>query len=214
MNDIDSLKILIIVILTLILFNLIYIIISNKQYENFESLNENITHNIKNTIHDKNNSVITGSQKNILKTEIENLKQKLTRQNQEIAVNKYYTKYNGHVSDLIAKNTTVPKMSFKDKIVINTKADLNNVINEINQFKNNYNVGDIVTKSSDFNITADDICYKNNKKLKNETPHCMVCSTQKNINEDNNTNIKSVCLYGKNGPVDFNKCQNLCSVSK
>ena len=208
-NDNNSLKILIIAILLAILIYLVYVIFSDKQKEKFGSVNFNILNESK--LHNKINSNLSENEN--LKTKLENLKQELSNKNNEINKINNYTKYNKSVNNSIIHNAQVPSISFKGKNVINTKAELNKYIGEVDQFKSQYQIGDIVTKSSDFNITAEDIC--NNHKLNNddEINNCMVCSTQKNINKDNNTNIKSVCLYSDDGIMNYEKCQDLCSVN-
>ena len=168
MDDIKSLKILIIIILSTIFFYLIYIILYNKQNENFNMLDNKSNILNKNKIHDKMGNVITECEKNKLESniEIENLKQELSEKNQKEDIRNNYTKYNKSVHNLIIRDIYVPKISFKDKIIIDTDAQLNQLIAEANQFKTNYNVGDIVSKSSNFNVTADDICYKNDINAK------------------------------------------------
>jgi hypothetical protein len=93
----------------------------------------------------------------------------------------------------------------------NNNENNNNIINNTKkQSKITYNVGDKIVKTSKMDTTVDDICYKNNSNLKNTNPNCMVCSVQKGINKNNNTNINSVCLYDENKNINYEKCQMLC----
>ena len=126
----------------------------------------------------------------------------------------------------------LPESDFNGKVLINSKAQWNDVVNKANSYKNLYKPGDVVIKPSEYNISKDTICYKdyethlaNDPNFKKKYPECMVCSVNpdedyKNTKSWKNTktNIHKVCLFNPNAPNDstilnYNGCKKLCSLN-
>jgi hypothetical protein len=124
----------------------------------------------------------------------------------------------------------LPKSDFKNKILISTQAEYNDFIAKASNYKNLYKVGDVVVNPSNYNITKDNICYKDYEKhlaidpeFKQKYPECMVCSINPNTDykntkswEKTKTNIHKVCLFNSNAPNDssilnYDGCKKLCS---
>jgi len=125
----------------------------------------------------------------------------------------------------------LPSMDFKNKKIIESEKELNDYINKCSEYKNIYKVGDVVLKSSDDNITKDDICYKDhaNKlsvdpEFKQKYPECMVCSVNPESDYSNTkswkntkTNIQKVCLFNPVSSSDtsilnYDGCKKLCKL--
>jgi hypothetical protein len=122
-------------------------------------------------------------------------------------------------------------MSFDGYNVINTQSELNSVLGEASAMKNIYNPGDIVTESSSFNVTKNNICYRKGRNpivpsesFLNNYPNCMVCSVespQTLLNSDTwvdtKTNISQICLYNptaesNSGIPTLEMCQQFCNI--
>ena len=129
-------------------------------------------------------------------------------------------------------DTKLPEINISSYNVINNEQKLNTLLNEAKTFKNIYAPGEKVLKSSNFNITKDDICYNRYKgKLAGDKnfivnyPDCMVCSVNdtNSYEHDNSwkntkTNIKEVCLYNptaetNSGILNYDGCKKICNVA-
>jgi len=123
----------------------------------------------------------------------------------------------------------LPESDLENKRLINTVDEFNDEIKKANGYKNFYKVGDVVIKPSDYNISKDDICYRDYKKsLSNDSqfkikyPECMVCDVNNDSDYTNTkswkttkTNIQKVCLFNPNAPsastiLNYNGCKKLC----
>ncbi len=121
----------------------------------------------------------------------------------------------------------------KNGHVIENEDDLKNILTDVSKMKNIYNVGDIVKADSSFNITRNDICYKNSENKFNKIsteeliekyPECMVCEVRSESNLKNSpswkntkTNIKKVCLFNpsaepNSGIPNLDECKKICQV--
>jgi hypothetical protein len=130
------------------------------------------------------------------------------------------------------KDIKLPENDFKNKVIIKTQKQWNDLLTQTNKFKNIYKSGDVVVQPSDYNISKDDICYKdykthisNDKDFKNKYPECMVCSVTnpdsdyKNTKSWKNTktNIQKVCLFNPNASpnstsLNYDGCKKLCNI--
>jgi len=169
------------------------------------------------------------------------LQNKLFQQSQAIYINQHFNKvdpssFNDQLSYLLIEfaDTKFPELDMDKKKVINTQTELDTVLAEAANMKNIYQPGDIVTANSTFNISKDDICYRQNNKLIKPTPdfiskypNCMVCEVE---NEDDNidltntsgwqhtkTNISKVCLYDpkakpNSGIPNLTQCKTFCNI--
>lgn len=209
-------------ILILIVISLIYsFIYKNNSYEKFTSQNisQDITHKTHNLSHlvnilneYDNNMFISQNFDKIKSGKDDNIDEL------EFVISKF-------------DKRDLPYIPTENKLLINTENELTNIIDKVKNMKNIYKVGDIVNKNSDFNITATDICYKNNKSdisqeiLIKEYPNCMVCSVtdKKNLHNspswhNTHTNINSVCLYNPSSTnsniPNLSKCQEFCNIKK
>jgi len=179
-------------------------------------------------------------QKNNQLSSIKNtLQEKLQEQSKAIYISSNFNKvdsssFNDELSFLLLDfaNTKLPTIDTTNKKIIENQTQLNVVLNEAKNMKNFYNPGDIVTESSNFNITRDDICYRSEGKAINPTPtfmeqypNCMVCSTEpeqslyhSNTWFDTKTNINQVCLFNptaesNSGIANLSQCQKFCSIN-
>ena len=172
---------------------------------------------------------------NTIKNTLEN---KLLEQSQAIYLSQNFNKvdsssFNDELSYLLVDfaDTKFPEIDMSKKKIINDQSELDIVLSDAKNMKNFYKPGDIVTASSTFGITKDDICYRqNNKPIKptpefmKKYPNCMVCSIEddKNLHDtigwkNTKTNISKVCLYDpkatiKTGTPNLEQCKNFCNV--
>ena len=170
------------------------------------------------------------------------LQDKLMEQSQAIYLSQNFNKvdpssFNEQLSYLLIDfaDTKFPELDMEGKKIINTQSELDNVLSEAAQMKNFYKPGDIVSANSTFNITKDNICYRqNNKPIKptpdfiSKYPSCMVCDVEDesdNIDLANTpgwqhtkTNISKVCLYNpsakpNSGIPNLEQCKTFCNIS-
>lgn len=125
----------------------------------------------------------------------------------------------------------LPESDFNNKTLISTQQDWNNLLTKASGYKNLYKPGDVVIKSSDYNISKDTICYKdyethlsNDPSFKTKYPECMVCAVNPDADYKNTkswkntkTNIHKVCLFNPNAPnnstiLNYTGCKNLCNI--
>ncbi len=165
-----------------------------------------------------------------LKSQAEELEKIIQQQNRAIYLSQNFNKvsefdYNSFI-ETDFDDIQLPSSTLMDKKLITNNSDLANMIIDANKFKNIYNKGDIVTNNSSFNISKDDICYKDVSKdlkesseFKNKYPSCLVCSINndyKNTNSYKNTktNINKVCLFNDSPPDNSipnkSECVRLC----
>lgn len=124
-----------------------------------------------------------------------------------------------------------PQVDLDDFTIIKNKQNLDKVVQKAKTFKNIYKPGDIVSDNSSFNITKDNICYRNNGKpmkvtreFKDKYPECMVCTTipaeklkDSESWKDTKTNIEKVCLFNpkskdNSGIANLKECKKMCSI--
>jgi len=200
-----SLFIIIIIFLSLYLISLIY---NSNNPENF------------NTISDIDK----------LKTQTKELENIINQQNRAIMLGRDYNKvsefdYNSFIQTDF-DDIQLPSSTLMNKRLITNNSDLANIITQANNFQNLYKVGDIVSKNSSFNISKDDICYKDISKdlktssaFKSKYPSCLVCSVNNNYKNTNSykntkTNINKVCLFNDvppdNSIPNKSECVRLC----
>jgi hypothetical protein len=180
------------------------------------------------------------SKNTILSDSNSHLEKSLKEKERAIYLSKFYNKideksFNNEV-DFINTNfatTILPTAELTGKKIISNQNELSNVLNEVKTFKNMYNVGDIVTQNSDFNITADNICYADHMdklaadpEFKKKYPNCMVCSVNPESNykftnsyKNTKTNINKVCLFNPNASANsdefnYDGCAKVCSVNQ
>ncbi len=172
---------------------------------------------------------------NTIKDTLEN---KLLEQSQAIYLSQNFNKvdsssFNDELTYLLVDfaDTKFPELDMGNKKIIESQSELNNVLSEAKGMKNFYKPGDIVTTSSTFGITKDNICYRqNNKPIKptpdfmKKYPNCMVCSIEDDKNlmdtpgwKHTKTNISKVCLYdpnatSKTGTPNLAQCKTFCNI--
>ena len=204
--------------------------LSNNILEDSNKIKKNITPGeIISQLVDKNNELV--SIKNIVGD-------KLKEQSQAIYISQNYNKVDSNSFDDVLSfilvdvaNTKLTEIDIQNKKIIQTQADLDNVLSEVKGMKNFYKPGDIVSANSTFGITKNDICYRSNGKpikadasFMSKFPECMVCSVENNpdITKTNSwkntkTNIEKVCLYNpaaepNSGIPNLKQCQYFCGV--
>lgn len=220
-------------------FKLNYLTVTTKTNENFES---NL--NVKSQQESQQESRQESQQKLTKNNELANIKNKLKlvldEQNKAIFISQNFdkidessfaNKMNFFLADFT--NTNFPTIDINDKKIIKTESELNKVLSETHNMKNFYRPGDLVELDSNFNITRNDICYRdvdNKKTLMQQFPGCMVCSAKsilpENLNnlynskswKNTNTNIDKVCLFNPNaetnsGIANLEQCQKFCNIN-
>ena len=174
---------------------------------------------------------------NILKMSKETLEESMRKQARALFLaNNYYkiedSSFNNEITFINNDfaDIRLPTSDFNGKNLIKTQQEWNNLLANANGYKNLYNVGDIVIKPSESNITKDTICYKdyethltNDPNFKKKYPECMVCSINPDADYKNTkswkntkTNIHKVCLFNPNAPanstiLNYDGCKKLCS---
>ena len=171
----------------------------------------------------------------------DNLNQKineLEKQKRELLIaNNYYKVDDTSINEIITfvnddfNNNELPSFHKQKYRIIQNQMDLNKFKDDISRFKNIYKPGEIVIDDSDFNITKNDICYRDNGKLIKtdddflaKYPQCMTCSVhEKNIYDtrewqNTKTNIDKVCLFNENnknlpGVPNLEQCKKFCKVN-
>jgi len=166
------------------------------------------------------------------------LEETLKKQKRALYLSKRYNKIvNSSLTDEIDfinidfEDIQLPTSDFENKQLISTQKDLNDLISEVKEFKNIYKVGDIVTQKSDYNISKDNICYKDHSKFLKQDPNfqkkypeCMVCSVNPEQSykdtkswKNTKTNIKKICLFNPDSNsnsdiLDYNGCAKMCKL--
>jgi hypothetical protein len=178
------------------------------------------------------------SQNNALKISKSMLEENIKKQNRTLFLSENYYKIEDNsfnnqlefINDDFA-NVKLPEKNLNGKTIISNNIDWHNLLTKASEYKNSYNVGDVVLKSSDFNISKDDICYKDysthlssDPNFKKKFPECMVCSinpesnyTNTNSWKNTKTNIQKVCLFNPNvsdnsSILNYNGCKKLCNI--
>lgn len=176
-----------------------------------------------------------------LKNMRDTLQNKLLEQSQAIYLSQNFDKvdpssFNDQLSFLLVDfaDTRFPEINMDNKKIINNQNELNNVLSEAANMKNFYKPGDIVNQNSTFDITKNDICYRQNDRSIKPTPefikkfpNCMVCDIEddnvdlKNTSgwRNTRTNISKVCLYNpdakpNSGIPNLKQCQTFCKINK
>ena len=165
------------------------------------------------------------------------LEEKMKKQSRSVYLsNNFYkiddSSFNNQVSFINdnINDVRLPESEFTNKKLIKTQQEWNNILKKANDYKNLYKVGDVVIKPSDYNITKDDICYKDHKQImssepdfKTKYPECMVCSVNPETDYKNTkswkntkTNIHKVCLFNpststNSSILNYDGCKNLCN---
>lgn len=173
-----------------------------------------------------------------LSTMKETLQDKLLEQSQAIYLSQNYNRvdpssFNNQLTYLLVDfaDTKFPELDMEEKKLIDTQTELDTVLSKANEMKNFYRPGEIVEADSTFNITKNDICYRQNNKPIKPTPefiakypNCMVCEIENDDNlmntngwKNTKTNISKVCLYDpkskpKSGIPNLEQCKSFCNV--
>ena len=194
----------------------------------------NTTNNVNTNLYSENKS--THNSTNKFKND-KNVKNELSKQSNLNYINENFNKpdsssfYNelSYTLRNFTKNK-FPELDMENKKIINNKIELDAVLSEVSGMKNFYTPGDIVSSGSSFDITKNDICYKNNNLIKNtpdfmtKYPNCMVCAVENESNlyntqswKNTKTNISKVCLYNptatsNSGIPNLEQCKTFCNV--
>jgi hypothetical protein len=188
---------------------------------------------IMNSLKEKNNELTT------MKNTLEN---KLMKQSQAIYLNQNFNKvdpssFEDQLTYLLVDfaDTKFPEIDMDKKKIISTQSDLDDVLAKAKDMKNFYKPGEIVESDSTFEITKNDICYRQNNKPIKPTPefmakypNCMVCEVEDGDEENltntsgwkhTRTNISKVCLYDpnakpKSGIPNLEQCKTFCNLNK
>ena len=226
------------IVLFFVIIFIIYKIIFGfyQKKENYE--NVSISPSVNTTITSKEILYDLTKKNKELNTIKDTLQNKLLEQSQAIYLSQNFNKvdsssFNDELTYLLVDfaNTKFPEFDMKNKKIINNQSELNNVLTEVKNMKNIYIPGDIVSSSSTFDISKDDICYRNNNKPIKPTPefmekypNCMVCAIEDNKNlqdtlgwKHTKTNISKVCLYDpkatdKTGTPNLTQCKTFCNI--
>jgi hypothetical protein len=232
-------------VIVFIIYKIIFCFSSPKEgFANVSTSTKNITTTNKNSTTTKSPQQMMNElkQKNDELSKMKDtLQNKLLEQSQAIYMSQHFNKvdpssFNDQLSYLLIEfaDTRFPELDMDKKKVITTQTELDTVLAEAANMKNIYKPGDIVTANSTFNITKDDICYRQNNKLIKPTPdfiskypNCMVCEVE---NEDDDidltntsgwqhtkTNISKVCLYNpkatpNSGIPNLAQCKTFCNI--
>jgi hypothetical protein len=177
-------------------------------------------------------------QNNLLKTYKENLEEVMKKQIRSLYLaNNYYKVDDSSLNNEIMfinddfMDIRLPASDFNGKILIKTPKEWNDLIAKTKTYKNFYKVGDVVLNPSEYNISKDNICYKDHLKhlnsdpnFKKKYPECMVCSvnpeqdyTKTKSYANTKTNIHKVCLFNPSAPdnsniLNYNGCKKLCRI--
>jgi hypothetical protein len=187
----------------------------NEHFNNIQSTNNLIKSNVCPEI----TSIIGQEQKfNNIKEKINN---RIKEHDNALYISTYFDKINpGSINVNKYFDSNYPLTDLANKKIITNQIELNQLVNQTNNFKNIYKPGDIVESPSSFDIDKNKICdLDNNKQYSN----CMVCSVEKSdkpnkpydwTNSKTKTNIKNVCLFSnKPGPGinSIDDCKKLCN---
>ena len=229
------------IIILILLFYTIYLIISLIFYQkSIKGIDENFANSTKpntntKTIKPEITMESLKSQNNYLTDLKDNLEKTLDKQSRAIYITKNYLKvdessYDNELNYLnsVFNDTILPSAILDEKILINTRSQLQTLIDESKNFKNLYKEGDMITNPSTFGIEKNDICYNkidsdNMEDTIQKYPECMVCSiNDKNYKDYNSwkttkTNIKEVCLYNPNAGansdiLNYDGCKKICGI--
>lgn len=229
-------------------FKLAYLSNPNENFESFLNVksHQELNQELNQQLNQEQNQQL--QMENLIKknNELNNIKDKLKNvldeQNKAIFLSQNYDKINSSSFDgkmdfflTDFSNTNFPLVDIKDKKIIKTESELNNLLTKVSKMKNFYKPGEIVDAYSDFNIGPSDICYrdlKNKNVLMEQLPNCMVCSVKSMSNQPENvnnlinskswkntkTNIDKVCLFNPNaennsGVANLEQCQKFCNIS-
>lgn len=166
------------------------------------------------------------------------LQNKLMEQSQAIYLSQNFNKVNplsfeDQLTYLLVDfaDTKFPEIDMDKKKIVSTQSDLDTVLAEAKDMKNFYKPGEIVESNSTFEITKNNICYRQNNKPIKPTPefvakypNCMVCEVEDDKNLKNTqgwkhtkTNISKVCLYNPNaepnsGIPNLAQCKTFCNL--
>ena len=194
----------------------------NEHFNNIQSTNIQSTNIQSTNILNKSNvcpeitSIIGQEQK------FNNIKEKINKRIKEhdnaLYTSTYFDKINpGSININKYFDSNYSSIDLANKKIITNQIELNQLVNQINTFKNIYKPGDIVESPSSFDIDKSKICdLDNNKQYSN----CMVCTVNKSdkpddwTNSKTKTNIKNVCLFSnKPGPGinSIDDCKKLCN---